>query len=127
MQKHRFLAAGTIAAVILLAACNNEPEDLSKNGYDPMAEQLKKAPPVKELPPAIAASRTYRCSDNSLFYVDFYTNNTALLRTVRGGEAVTLTAAGGNPPFVADGHSVSGNGEAVRITAPGKNNLSCHT
>ena len=127
MQKHRLLAAGTIAAIFLLAACNNEPEAISINEYDPMAEQLKKAPPVKELPPAIAASRTYRCSDNSLFYVDFYTNNTALLRTVRGGDAVTLQAEGGNPPFVADGHSVSDNGESVRITAPGKNNLACHT
>ena len=45
---------------------------------------------------------------------------------VRGGEAVNLTAEGGNPPYVAEGYSVSGNGEAVRITAPGKNNLSCH-
>lgn len=125
MQKHPFLAAGAIAAVILLAACNSEPETI--NDYDPMAEQLKKAPPVTELPPAIASSQAYRCSDNSLFYVDFYTNDTARLRTVRGGEAVNLTAQGGNPPFVAEGYSVSGNGEAVRITAPGKNDLSCHT
>ncbi len=127
MQKHRFLAAGAIAAVLFLAACSDEPEVINASANDPMAEQLKKAPPVKELPPAIASSRTYRCSDNSLFYVDFYTNNTALLRTVRGGEAITLTAEGGNPPFTGEGRSVSGNGEAVRITAPGKNNLSCHT
>jgi hypothetical protein len=125
MQNQRFLAAGAIAAALLLSACSQQPEVI--NEVDPMAEELKKAPPVKELPPAIASSRTYRCSDNSLFYVDFYTNNTALMRTVRGGEAVTLTAEGGNPPFTGEGRSVSGNGEAVRITAPGKNNLSCHT
>ena len=126
MQNHRFLAAGASAAVILLTACDSEPEKLNSRS-DPMAEQLKKAPPVTELPPAIASSKAYRCSDNSLFYVDFYTNDTARLRTVRGGEAVNLTAAGGNPPYVAEGHSVSGDGDAVRITAPGKNNLSCHT
>ena len=127
MQNHRFLAAGAIAAVILLAGCNNnEPEKINGRS-DPMAEQLKKAPPVTELPPAIASSKAYRCSDNSLFFVDFYTNETARLRTQRGGEAVNLTAEGGNPPYVAEGHSVSGDGDAVRITAPGKNNLSCHT
>lgn len=127
MQTKPLLAAGAIAATLLLAGCNNEPEEINVNDRDPMAEQLEKAPPIKELPPAIAASRTYRCSDNSLFYVDFYTNNTALLRTTRGGEAVTLTAADGNPPFTADGHSVSANADDVRITAPGKSNLSCHT
>lgn len=125
MQKNRFLAAATVAAVLALAACNSEPETI--NEYDPMAEQLKKAPPVKELPPAIADSRTYRCSDNSLVYVDFYTNDTARLRTVRGGDPVTLTAEGGNPPYRTEGYSVSANAESVRITAPGKNNLSCHT
>ena len=128
MQNHRFLAAGAIAAALLLAACNNssEPEVINTN-VDPMAEQLKKAPPVKELPPAIASSKAYRCSDNSLFFVEFLTNNSARLRTVRGGEFVTLTAEGANAPYTAEGHSVSGSGDEVRITAPGKNNLSCHT
>jgi hypothetical protein len=126
MQINRFFAATAVAYILALAACDSEPETI--NGHsDPMAEQLKKAPPVTELPPAITHSRTYRCSDNSLFYVDFYTNDTARLRTQRGGEAVTLTAEGGNPPYVAEGHSVSANGDSVRITAPGKNNLSCHT
>jgi hypothetical protein len=127
MQNNRFLAAGAIAAALLLAACNNSEPEVINTNIDPMAEQLKKAPPVKELPPAIASSKAYRCSDNSLFFVEFLTNNTARLRTVRGGEFVALTAEGGNPPFTAEGHSVSGTGDTVRITAPGKNNLSCHT
>jgi hypothetical protein len=88
---------------------------------------LKKAPPVKELPPSIAESRTYRCADNSLVYVDFFTNDTARLRTVQGGEYVELTAAGGNPPYTAEGHSVSANAENVRITVPGRGSQSCHT
>lgn len=125
MQNNRFFAAMTAASILSLGACNSEPETI--NDFDPMAEQLKNAPPVKELPPSIADSRTYRCSDNSLVYVDFYTNNTALLRTRQGGDAVTLTAEGGNPPYRAEGHSVSANAASVRITAPGKSNLSCHT
>lgn len=122
MQKTHLLAA--TAAVIALAACNSEPEAI--NQYDAQAKALENAAPV-ELPPAITASRTYRCSDNSLVYVDFYDNNTATLRTSRDGEPAMLTAEGGNPPYTAPGHSVSANGENVRITAPGKNNLACHT
>lgn len=126
MQKNQILAAAAVAAAFTLGACNTEPETIAINDYDPMAEALENAGPV-ELPPAIANSRTYRCSDNSLFYVDFYTNNTARLRTVRGGDSVELRAEGGNPPYIAPGHSVSGSGESVRISAPGKGNLSCHT
>ena len=126
MQINRLITATAVASILALAACDSEPETI--NGInDPMAEELKKAPPVKELPPSISHNRTYRCSDNSLVYVDFYTNNTALLRTRQGGDPVTLTAEGGNPPYLAEGHSVSANADSVRITAPGKNNLSCHT
>ena len=124
MHKISFFAAA--AALAALAACNTEPETITVNQFDAQSAALQNAPAV-ELPPSIQASRTYRCSDNSLAYVDFYNNNTAVYRGSREGAAVSLTAEGGNPPYVAAGHSVSGNGENVRITAPGKNNLSCHT
>jgi hypothetical protein len=122
MQKIHLVAAAASAALLSLAGCNSGPEVI--NEYDPMAEALQNAAPV-ELPPAIQHSRTYRCSDNSLIYVVFYTNNTAMLRTSQDGTPTALTAAGGNPPFTAPGYSVSSSGESVRITAPGKNNLSC--
>lgn len=124
MRKTPLLAAS--AAALVLAACSGEPETITVNQYDAQAKALENAPAV-QLPPAILASRTYRCSDNSLVYVDFYNDNTARLRTVRGGDSTTLTAAGGNPPYTAEGYSVSANADNVRITAPGKNNLSCHT
>ena len=121
----RFLAAAP-AACLALAACNMQPETVTADDVpDPQAAELAKAPPV-ELPPAIAASRTYRCKDNSLVYIDFYTNDTALVRKERGGEAVTLAAAEGNPPYTADGYSVSANADEISYTAPGKGNQSCH-
>jgi hypothetical protein len=123
MQK-TLLFAATAATSIALAGCHNQPEQI--NDYDPQAAALKNAAPV-ELPPAITDSRTFRCSDNSLIYVDFYSNNTALIRTTRDGAPTTLAAPGGTPPYAADGYSVSANGTHVRITAPGKNNLACHT
>ena len=125
MQKTHALAAAAIAAIVSLAACNTEPEVVQKD--DPMADALKNATPVAP-PPMIQESRTYRCRDNALFYVDFFTNNTAVVRTERGGNPVaSLTAEGGNPPYTGSGYSVSGSGEAVSITAPGHGSQSCHT
>ncbi len=128
MQKSHILAAAAIMALTGLAACNTEPEVVQINKYDPMADELKNAAPI-EPPPMIQASRTYRCRDNSLVYIDFYTNHTALVRNEEGGDPVaSLTAEGGNPPYVGqEGYSVSGNGEQVSITAPGRGSQSCHT
>jgi hypothetical protein len=127
MQKTHVLAAATVAAVFALAACNSEPEVVTINKYDPMAEALKNAGPV-EPPPMIQDSRTFRCRDNSLVFIDFYTNNTAAVRTERGQPPVaTLTAEGGNPPFTAEGYSVSANADEIQFTAPGKGTQTCHT
>jgi hypothetical protein len=128
MHKKQALAAAAIAALVGLAACNTEPEAIVINKEDPMADALKNAGPVAP-PPMIQASRTYRCRDNSLYYVDFYTNHSAMVRTQEGGDPVAmLTAEGGNPPYVGqEGYSVSGNGEQVSITAPGHGSQSCHT
>ena len=122
MQKS-LLAAATIAVSLSLVACNNEPEVVDTSP-DPQAEALKNAAPV-ELPPAIAASRTYRCKDNSLVYVDFYTNNTAMYRTEKGGTPTALTAPEAGKPYVAEGYSVSANDANITLTAPGKGTLSC--
>ncbi len=128
MDKKHALTAAAIAALVGLAACNTEPEAIVINKEDPMADALKNAAPVAP-PPMIQASRTYRCRDNSLYYVDFYTNHSAMVRTQEGGDPVAmLTAEGGNPPYVGqEGYSVSGNGEQVSITAPGHGSQSCHT
>ena len=127
MPKTHILAAATIAASFALAACN-EPEIVTINKYDPMADALKNAAPI-EAPPMIQASRTYRCRDNSLVFIDFYTNHTALVRTERGGDPVaSLTAQGGNPPYAGqEGYSVSANAEEISYTAPGRGTQTCHT
>lgn len=121
---YQFRAAAPLAAALALAACNSEPETVTSELPDPQAEALKNAAPV-ELPPAIQAARTYRCKDNSLVYIDFYTNNTARVRKERGGESTTLTAVAGNPPYVAEGYSVSANADQIDYTAPGAGTQSC--
>ncbi|MGQ0559558.1 MAG: hypothetical protein ACT4OE_08245 [Sphingosinicella sp.] len=101
-----------------LAACSSEPEATNQDGA------LQNAAPP-EVPPMMLASRTYRCRDNSLVYIDFFTNNTAQLRTAQAGEMTILTAADGNPPYTAPGFSVSANAPQISLTAPGKGSLSC--
>ena len=117
------ITAAAFAALLSLSACSNEPELVDTNP-DPMKDELAKAGPV-EAPPMIQASRTYRCKDNSLVYIDFYTNNTAQYRTEKGGPATTLTAAEAGQPYTAEGHSVSANAAQINLTAPGKGSLSC--
>jgi len=124
VNTHTIRAA--LAATFALAACG-DPEVITVNEYDPMAEALQNAGPI-EAPPMIQASRTYRCRDNSLVYIDFLSNNTAIVRNERGQPPVAiLTAEGGNPPYTAEGYSVSANAETISYTAPGKGAQSCRT
>ncbi|PTQ11559.1 hypothetical protein CLG96_09000 [Sphingomonas oleivorans] len=125
-NRTRLLAAAPLGALILLAGCNSQPETIVTGTVDPTANAVKAAPPVT-LPPSLLASRTYRCKDNSLAYVDFFSDNvTADFRSEKGGTATKLTAPEKGKAFVADGYSVSGSGTAVEITSPGKASQSCH-
>lgn len=120
MFKTPVFAAAASAALFTLSACGqNAPEVV--NDYDPQAEALANAAPV-QLPPAVTVSRTYRCSDNSLAYVDFYNNNTAVFRRTQNGATTSLTQANGAGPFAGEGVSVSGSGTHVTI-----NGKACHT
>ena len=120
------LAAASLAAALALSACNSEDRNIVAGDNDPQADALKSAPPV-EAPPMIQASRTYRCKDNSLVYVDFYTNNTARIRTEKDGAPTQLTVAEGQTAYTAEGWSVSANAAQVSVTAPGKGTQSCKT
>ena len=126
MQKiHGFALAA--AAALFASACDTEPEVVTFNRYDPMAEALKNAGPV-EAPPMIQESRVYRCRDNSLVYIDFYTNNSAAVRTQRGQPPVaTLTAEGGSPPYTGGGYSVSANAAEIRYTSPERGTQTCRS
>jgi len=121
MHKRPLIAAAASAALLTLAGCSNAPETVNGT-IDTQAEALKNAPPV-ELPPSVTSSKTYRCSDNSLYYVEFYNNNSAMVRAGRReATPVRVAAEGGSPPYTGGGVSLSGNGDNVSI-----NGKSCHT
>lgn len=121
----RILSAAAFAALASLAACNSEPETVTGGTADPDAQTLKEAPPV-ELPPMLTASRTYRCKDNSLVYIDFFSDNvTANLRDKKDGAPVVLKAPEAGQPFASDGYMLTGNGTEVELARPGKGSESC--
>ena len=114
IRKMTLLAIGAAA----LAACNSESHTITDNeAPDPMADQLANAAPV-ELPPAIAATNTYRCKDNSLLYIDWYSDGSARVKTEKG-------AGGTQVPAPAEGvkSDLTGNATSSTITYAGK---TCH-
>jgi hypothetical protein len=126
-MKHYFPLIA-VAGLAMLSACNkNDQPEVVGGPADPMAEKLANAAPV-ELPPSVKATKQYRCKDNSLYFVDFMTDDkTANFRTKKGGEPMKLVAPEAGQAYAGEGgYEVSGQGDEVKITVPGKSAQSCH-
>jgi hypothetical protein len=117
-----FTAAAAFAAAFSLTACSggSQEEAAAQNNQAEKAE-----PATANLPPSIQASRVYRCGDNSLVYVDFFTDNTAAIRTEELGAPTKLAPTNGAGPFTAEGYSVAANEPSTSITLPGKSAQTC--
>ena len=122
------LPAPAAIAMLSLAACNApEPEVVDSNAPDPLAEQLKNAPKV-ELPPAIKATKTFRCQPgNALLFVEFFDGDKLVkVRTEQDGPVTDLKAAEAGQPFTAEGGwSLTGTPTAATVEVPGKGKLTC--
>lgn len=124
MKHQTLLSAAALAAALTLGACENQPETIDTNP-DPMANALANAAPI-ELPPSVKESHSYRCKDNSVVYVDFMSDDkSANIRTEKNALPVHVVAANPGEPMTAEGYSLSGMGETVEITVPGKDPQSC--
>jgi hypothetical protein len=133
-------------SMLALAACNKSetPAADQAAGTDTAAATGAEV----AMPPAITASGTYRCADNTILYVDFIGNNEAA--DIRVGDkaaaAVRVTApvaaapaapAGGAAPAPADaapagpmksadgGNSLSGSGKQINVMLAGKGAQTC--
>lgn len=113
-------------ALVSLAACKPQAEEVTSTAPDPMASQLANAAPI-ELPPAIASSASLRCGDNSLVFVDFFQGDKQVqLRTEKGGSATMLKAPEAGQPFEAEGgYKLTGTPKNVTVTLPGKEPKTC--
>jgi hypothetical protein len=127
-------------SMLALAACNKS-ETPATSEADTAAATA--AAPV-ELPPAITASGTYRCADNTILYVDFLGKNeaadirvgdksaTATRVTAPAAEAPAAGAAPAaeavptGPMKSADGESsLSGEGKQINVKLAGKGAQTC--
>ena len=126
MQKP-LLSALIALAPLSLAACG-QPETITAGGVnDPTAGEIAAAPPVK-LPPAMLASKQYRCKDNGLVFIDWFNDNmTASLKTSKDGAATALAAPAAGQPYVGGGYTLTGTAEAssISLTKPGGSTQAC--
>lgn len=128
MKQTLLLAAAALLA-LPLAACDTKPqtETVDPTAPDPQAAELAKSAPIV-LPPSVKASVTFRCKDNSLVFVDFFSGDKlANLRTEKEGTPVKLSAEKAGDPLIADGYSMTGTPKLITLSRPGKPSQTCKT
>jgi hypothetical protein len=100
-----------LAAAAALAGCNKKDHTIVA-GPDTEANETNAAAaaPVA-LPPSIESSKTYRCDDNSVVYVDWMSDGSAHVKK-KSGEVPTVLAAG-SP-------DIKGDAKATTVTYKGQ-------
>jgi len=93
----------TLAAAAALAGCNKESHTIVAGG-EPTDNNVALNADV-QLPPSITASKSYRCTDNSLIYVDWMSNGTANVKKKR--DEVGTPVAAGSPDLKGDPKAAS--------------------
>ena len=117
-MNHLTLRALPLAALAFLSACDTKPTTIVAGGpADPTANEIANAPPVK-LPPAMLASKSYRCKDNSLVFINWFNDNmTANLRLKeKTATPVNLSAPSAGAPYVGGDYTLTGTATAPSIT-----------
>lgn len=82
------------------------------------------------LPPSIVASKTYRCADNKVVYVDYLSDNkSANIRTDKDGTPTQVTTDDPTKPMTGPaGYSLTGSATAAKATIaiPGHPSQTCN-
>lgn len=116
-----------VAALTMLSACGKSETGTNGDGAQGSAANAQNAAELVELPPMVKQSKTYRCKDGSLIYVDYMTDDkVVMLRTHKEGIAIKLTSEGDGAPFTAEsGYSLTGPGSIITVEMPDKGSQSC--
>ena len=123
-RTHTLLA---LVAVAALAGCN-KTTPAANEAANAEANAAATANIAASMPPAIVASKIYRCKDNSVAYIDWLAGDTtADLRTEQGGSPTRLTADAAGGALKAEGYSLIGlpTAKTVTLTRPGKGEQAC--
>src|SRR3954471_10521278 len=77
----------TLAAAAALAGCDKQSHTITA---DPTGDNIAANAPVA-LPPSITSSKSYRCKDNKLVYVDWMSDGTARVKKTREEVGTSVT------------------------------------
>lgn len=114
-------------AAAALAGCKEQSHTITAASPDDQGATVNTAAVV--LPPAIEASKSYRCKDNSLVYIDWL--NDKKTADIRAGSKTAdpkrVLAPEAGKAFVAEGYSLTGtsDGSTITLARPGKESQSC--
>jgi hypothetical protein len=117
----------TLAAAAALAGCKQSHTIVAG---PPNYDNNVAANANVQLPPAIIATKLYRCTDNSVVTVDYLSDNKSA--NVRAGKDTTSTQVTapqpGQPMTSANGYSVDGSPDSssAKIAVPGHPSQTCN-
>src|SRR3954470_17054217 len=105
----------TLVAAAALAGCNKESHTITAGPDN--GDNAAVANADVQLPPAIAASKTYRCGDNKLIYVDWLSDNkSANVRTEPNGAPTRVVMTEPGKPLTGGGYSLTGSAAGSSVT-----------
>ena len=99
-----------IVAAAALAGCNKEDHTIVGGPPGDNAE----ANVGVTLPPAIAASKTYRCKDNSLIYIDWLSDGSARVKKTQSEVGTSVPAGSEQLKGAATDTSITYNGQSCK-------------
>ena len=109
-----------LAVAATVAGCDNSDHTIIANEpYDPQANAVQNLQNVT-LPASIAASHSYRCADNSVVFIDWLSDDTARIKASRSEVGTTVSRAGEEGAYTAEGQSLTGSADAATVTINGQ-------
>jgi hypothetical protein len=101
-----------LVAAAALAGCNKDDHTIV--GGPPGDDLNAAANAGVTLPPAIAASKTYRCKDNSIVYIDWLSDGSARVKKTQGEVGTSLPAGSPQLKGTPTDASITYNGQSCK-------------
>lgn len=140
------LAIAAVSSIAFLAACEPEPEVVGELA-DPDRASIEELDPAA-LPPMEERSAIYRCADNSVVYVTYFTDNSRVavstesngaqtylpnadadagVADMAGNETAGEPATSGPATFSGEGYTLVGTGDSIEYGTPGGSPQTCRS